>query len=253
MQYINHPHNTNVMPTFKELHQQIAPEIKLRAWQIRVKNITGSYDGSRIATDREIAALTGHQPKRAAVKPAPEKATIPSGIHDDRQQLAAKVKPIAASVPAAASTSDHVADVGSMVQPTNWQLWTVLVFSLACSIPNMYSVALQMKDTPELAAAITMTFTIAPLLLLNSHSKLARMAAFIPIGIEIFSNAVGYFGGLLRISVGSDEIRPGKFLHLVANMFGTEYRPTALFLAIIFAASIAALSIISAHSIAKKA
>ena len=250
MQHINHPHNTNVMPTFKELHQQIAPEIKLRAWQIRVKNITGNYDGSRIATDREIAALTGHQPRRAANQ-APKKNTIPSGIHDDRQQLAAKVKPIVASVPAA-STSNHVADVSNMEQPTNWQLWTVLVFSLACSIPNMYSVALQMKDTPELAAAITMTFTIAPLLLLNSHSKSARMAAFIPIGIEIFSNAVGYFGGLLRISVGSDEIRPGKFLHLVANMFGTEYRPTALFLAIIFAASIAALSIISAHSIAKK-
>ena len=252
MQHINHPNNTNVMPTFKELHQQIAPEIKLRAWQIRVKNITGSYDGSRIATDREIAALTGHQPKRATVKPAPEKTTIPSGIYDDRQQLAAKVKPIAASVPAVAS-SEYIADVSNIVQPTNWQLWIVLVFSLACSIPNIYSVALQMKDTPELAAAITMTFTIAPLLLLNSHSKSARMAAFIPIAIEIFSNAVGYFGGLLRISVGSDEIRPGKFLHLVSNMFGTEYRPTALFLAIIFAASIAALSIISAHSIAKKA
>ena len=240
------------MPTFKELHQQIAPEIKLRAWQIRVKNITGSYDGSRIATDREIAALTGHQPKRATVKPAPEKATIQSGIYDDRQQLAAKVKSIAASVPAVAS-SDHIADVSNIVQPTNWQLWIVLVFSLACSIPNMYSIALQMKDTPELAAAITGTFTIAPLLLLNSHSKSARMAAFIPIAIEIMSNTVGYFGGLLRISVGSDEIRPGKFLHLVSNMFGTEYRPTALFLAIIFAASIAALSIISAHSIAKKA
>ena len=240
------------MPTFKELHQQIAPEIKLRAWQIRVKNITGSYDGSRIATDREIAALTGHQPKRAAVKPAPEKATIQSGIYDDRQQLAAKVKSIAASVPAVAS-SDHIADVSNIVQPTNWQLWIVLVFSLACSIPNMYSIALQMKDTPELAAAITMTFTIAPLLLLNSHSKSARMAAFIPIAIEIMSNTVGYFGGLLRLTIGSDEIRPGRFLHLVANMFGTEYRPTALFLAIIFAASIAALSIISAHSIAKKA
>jgi hypothetical protein len=240
------------MPTFKELHQQIAPEIKLRAWQIRVKNITGSYDGLRIATDREIAALTGHQPKRAAVKPAPEKATIQSGIYDDRQQLAAKVKPIAASVPAVAS-SNHIADVSNIVQPTNWQLWIVLVFSLACSIPNMYSIALQMKDTPELAAAITMTFTIAPLLLLNSHSKSARMAAFIPIAIEIMSNTVGYFGGLLRLTIGSDEIRPGRFLHLVANMFGTEYRPTALFLAIIFAASIAALSIISAHSIAKKA
>ena len=252
MQHINHPHNTNVMPTFKELHQQIAPEIKLRAWQIRVKNITGSYDGSRIATDREIAALTGHQPKRAAVKPAPEKATIQSGIYDDRQQLAAKVKSIAASVPAVAS-SDHIADVSNIVQPTNWQLWIVLVFSLACSIPNMYSIALQMKDTPELAAAITMTFTIAPLLLLNSHSKSARMAAFIPIAIEIMSNTVGYFGGLLRLTIGSDEIRPGRFLHLVSNMFGTEYRPTALFLAIIFAASIAALSIISAHSIAKKA
>ena len=240
------------MPTFKELHQQIAPEIKLRAWQIRVKNITGSYDGSRIATDREIAALTGHQPKRAAVKPAPEKATIQSGIYDDRQQLAAKVKSIAASVPAVAS-SDHIADVSNIVQPTNWQLWVVLIFSLACSIPNMYSIALQMKDTPELAAAITMTFTIAPLLLLNSHSKSARMAAFIPIAIEIMSNTVGYFGGLLRLTIGSDEIRPGRFLHLVSNMFGTEYRPTALFLAIIFAASIAALSIISAHSIAKKA
>ena len=240
------------MPTFKELHQQIAPEIKLRAWQIRVKNITGSYDGSRIATDREIAVLTGHQPKRAVVKPAPEKATIQSGIYDDRQQLAAKVKSIAASVPAVAS-SDHIADVSNIVQPTNWQLWVVLIFSLACSIPNMYSIALQMKDTPELAAAITMTFTIAPLLLLNSHSKSARMAAFIPIAIEIMSNTVGYFGGLLRLTIGSDEIRPGRFLHLVSNMFGTEYRPTALFLAIIFAASIAALSIISAHSIAKKA
>ena len=64
MQHINHPHNTNVMPTFKELHQQIAPEIKLRAWQIRVKNLTGAYDGNRNATEQEIRALSLPATKR---------------------------------------------------------------------------------------------------------------------------------------------------------------------------------------------
>ena len=40
--------------TFSQLHAQIAPEIKLRAWQIRCKNKFGSYNGGRIATPEEI-------------------------------------------------------------------------------------------------------------------------------------------------------------------------------------------------------
>lgn len=248
------------MPTFKELHQQIAPEIKLRAWQIRVKNLTGAYDGNRNATEQEIRALSLPATKRTTTVrtrngAVHQQRAYLSGIHDNLQRLEPKADPIAA-VPACQPPAVEPAPVQipAEQQPvSNWQLWTVLIFSLGCSVPNMYSVALQMKDTPELAAAITLTFTIAPLLLLISNSRTARMAAFIPIGVEVFANAVGYFGGLLRISVGSDEIRPGKFLHLVANMFGTDYRPTALFLAILFAASIAALSIISAHNIKQQA
>jgi hypothetical protein len=248
------------MPTFKELHQQIAPEIKLRAWQIRVKNLTGAYDGNRNATEQEIRALSLPAVKRTTTVrtrngAVHQQRAYLSGIHDNLQRLEPKADPIAAVPTCQPPVVEPAPEpIPAEQQPaSNWQLWTVLIFSLGCSVPNMYSVALQMKDTPELAAAITLTFTIAPLLLLISNSRTARMAAFIPIGVEVFANAVGYFGGLLRISVGSDEIRPGKFLHLVANMFGTDYRPTALFLAILFAASIAALSIISAHNIKQQA
>jgi hypothetical protein len=137
-------------------------------------------------------------------------------------------------------------------EPLNWQLWAVLVFSLGCSVPNMYSVALQMKDSAFLAMAITATFTISPMLLLSSDNRTARIAAFIPIAIEVFANTAGYYGNLLSITVGSDIITPGKFLNMVMQMAGTGARGTALFLALMMAAAIAAMSVVSVHSIIKK-
>jgi len=239
--------------TFKQLHQQIAPEIKLRAWQIRVKNLTGAYNGNDIATAEQINALS----QAGRIRPVSQRTT--RTIHDRGVRPVAKVRPvhaplsIAAPVQSIAEQPAQQPDVNNTDgSVNNWQLWVVLITSLGCSVPNMYSVALQMKDTPELAAFITLTFTIAPLLLLVSENRAARLAAFVPIGIEIFSNTVGYFGSLLRISTGSDTVTPGRFLHLCANMFGTDYRPTAIFLSITFAATIAALSIVSAHTISKK-
>ena len=241
--------------TFKQLHQQIAPEIKLRAWQIRVKNLTGAYNGNDIATAEQITALS----QASRIRPVSQRTT--RTIHDRSVRPVAKVRPVHAPLSIAAPAAQSIAEQPAQIQPdvnnadgsvNNWQLWVVLITSLGCSVPNMYSVALQMKDTPELAAFITLTFTIAPLLLLVSENRAARLAAFVPIGIEIFSNTVGYFGSLLRISTGSDTVTPGRFLHLCANMFGTDYRPTAIFLSITFAATIAALSIVSAHTISKK-
>jgi hypothetical protein len=89
-------------------------------------------------------------------------------------------------------------------QPSSnqWQLWTVLVFSLACSVPNMYSVALQMKDSAFLAAAITATFTISPVLLINSRTQSAKWAAFAPIALEVFCNTAGYYGNLTGLAHG---------------------------------------------------
>jgi hypothetical protein len=117
----------------------------------------------------------------------------------------------------------------------------------------MYSVALQMKDSAFLAMAITATFTISPMLLLTSDNRTARVAAFIPIAIEVFANTAGYYGNLLSIIVGSDIITPGKFLNMVMQMAGTGARGTALFLALMMAAAIAAMSVVSVHSIIKKA
>jgi hypothetical protein len=116
----------------------------------------------------------------------------------------------------------------------------------------MYSVALQMKDSAFLAMAITATFTISPMLLLTSDNRTARIAAFVPIAIEVFANTAGYYGNLLSITVGSDIITPGKFLNMVMQMAGTGARGTALFLALMMAAAIAAMSVVSVHSIIKK-
>jgi len=235
--------------TFKQLHHQAAPNIGLRAWQVKVKKITGAYDGNAIATPDQINALLSAGAKRIHTK-----AKV---SYSHRQQPEPQAVP---AEPLEATDVKHEAQQPEQYQsyqpyepePLNWQLWAVLVFSLGCSVPNMYSVALQMKDSAFLAMAITATFTISPMLLLTSDNRTARIAAFIPIAIEVFANTAGYYGNLLSITVGSDIITPGKFLNMVMQMAGTGARGTALFLALMMAAAIAAMSLVSVHSIIKK-
>jgi hypothetical protein len=235
--------------TFKQLHHQAAPNIGLRAWQVKVKKITGAYDGNAIATPDQINALLSAGAKRIHTK-----AKV---SYSHRQQPEPQAVP---AEPLEATDVKHEAQQPEQYQsyqpyepePLNWQLWAVLVFSLGCSVPNMYSVALQMKDSAFLAMAITATFTISPMLLLTSDNRTARIAAFIPIAIEVFANTAGYYGNLLSITVGSDIITPGKFLNMVMQMAGTGARGTALFLALMMAAAIAAMSVVSVHSIIKK-
>jgi len=237
--------------TFKQLHHQAAPNIGLRAWQVKVKKITGAYDGNAIATPDQINALLSASAKRIHTKAKvsyshrqqPEPQAVPAEPLEIKQP---EVKPEAQQPEQYQSYQPYEPE------PLNWQLWAVLVFSLGCSVPNMYSVALQMKDSAFLAMAITATFTISPMLLLTSDNRTARIAAFIPIAIEVFANTAGYYGNLLSITVGSDIITPGKFLNMVMQMAGTGARGTALFLALMMAAAIAAMSVVSVHSIIKK-
>jgi hypothetical protein len=243
--------------TFKQLHHQAAPNIGLRAWQVKVKKITGAYDGNAIATPDQINALLSAGAKRIHTK-----AKVSYSHRQQPESKAVPAEPLEATKvqPEVQPESKHEAQQAEQYQyqpyepePLNWQLWAVLVFSLGCSVPNMYSVALQMKDSAFLAMAITATFTISPMLLLTSDNRTARIAAFIPIAIEVFANTAGYYGNLLSITVGSDIITPGKFLNMVMQMAGTGARGTALFLALMMAAAIAAMSVVSVHSIIKKA
>ena len=244
--------------TFKQLHHQAAPNIGLRAWQVKVKKITGAYDGNAIATPDQINALLSAGAKRIhTIHTASTKAAKVSYSH--RQQPESKAvpaEPLEVKQPEVNPETQQAEQYQSYQpyepEPLNWQLWAVLVFSLGCSVPNMYSVALQMKDSAFLAMAITATFTISPMLLLSSDNRTERIAAFIPIAIEVFANTAGYYGNLLSITVGSDIITPGKFLNMVMQMAGTGARGTALFLALMMAAAIAAMSVVSVHSIIKK-
>lgn len=232
-------HTTDI--TFKELHHIAAPNIGLRAWQVKVKKITGAYNGNAIATPQDIALFTQSNVK----------AKTSTRIRKDNAISHFAKQPEPSAVPAAPLEQKQEVEQYPPYEPEvfNWQIWAVLVFSLACSVPNMYSVALQMKDSIFLAGAITATFTISPMLLLTSDNKAARLSAFVPIVFEVFTNTAGYYGNLLSLDVGSSDIKPGKFLHMVMQMAGTEARPTALFLALMMAAIIAALSVVSIHSI----
>jgi hypothetical protein len=245
--------------TFKQLHHQAAPNIGLRAWQVKVKKITGAYDGNAIATPDQINALLSAGAKRIhTIHTAYTKAAKVSYSHRQQPEpQAVPAEPLEVKQPEVNPETQQPEQYQSYQpyepEPLNWQLWAVLVFSLGCSVPNMYSVALQMKDSAFLAMAITATFTISPMLLLTSDNRTARIAAFIPIAIEVFANTAGYYGNLLSITVGSDIITPGKFLNMVMQMAGTGARGTALFLALMMAAAIAAMSVVSVHSIIKKA
>jgi len=240
--------------TFKQLHHQAAPNIGLRAWQVKVKKITGAYDGNAIATPDQINALLSAGAKRIHTK-----AKVSYSHRQQPESKAVPAEPLEATKVQPEVHPELKPEAQQLEQyqpyepePLNWQLWAVLVFSLGCSVPNMYSVALQMKDSAFLAMAITATFTISPMLLLTSDNRTARIAAFIPIAIEVFANTAGYYGNLLSITVGSDIITPGKFLNMVMQMAGTSARGTALFLALMMAAAIAAMSVVSVHSIIKK-
>jgi hypothetical protein len=242
--------------TFKQLHHQAAPNIGLRAWQVKVKKITGAYDGNAIATPDQINALLSAGAKRIhTIHTASTKAAKVSYSHRQQPEpQAVPAEPLEVKQPEVNPEAQQFEQYHPYEpEPLNWQLWAVLVFSLGCSVPNMYSVALQMKDSAFLAMAITATFTISPMLLLSSDNRTARIAAFIPIAIEVFANTAGYYGNLLSITVGSDIITPGKFLNMVMQMAGTGARGTALFLALMMAAAIAAMSVVSVHSIIKKA
>jgi hypothetical protein len=244
--------------TFKQLHHQAAPNIGLRAWQVKVKKITGAYDGNAIATPDQINALLSSGAKRIhTIHTASTKAAKVSYSHRQQPEpQAVPAEPLEVKQPEVNPETQQPEQYQSYQpyepEPLNWQLWAVLVFSLGCSVPNMYSVALQMKDSAFLAMSITATFTISPMLLLTSDNRTARIAAFIPIAIEVFANTAGYYGNLLSITVGSDIITPGKFLNMVMQMAGTGARGTALFLALMMAAAIAAMSVVSVHSIIKK-
>jgi hypothetical protein len=240
--------------TFKQLHHQAAPNIGLRAWQVKVKKITGAYDGNAIATPDQINALLSAGAKRIHTK-----AKVSYSHRQQPESKAVPAEPLEATKVQPEVHPELKPEAQQFEQyqpyepePLNWQLWAVLVFSLGCSVPNMYSVALQMKDSAFLAMAITATFTISPILLLTSDNRTARIAAFIPIAIEVFANTAGYYGNLLSITVGSDIITPGEFLNMVMQMAGTGARGTALFLALMMAAAIAAMSVVSVHSIIKK-
>ena len=242
--------------TFKQLHHQAAPNIGLRAWQVKVKKITGAYDGNAIATPEQINALLSASAKRIhTIHTASTKSVKVSYSHRQQPEpQAVPAEPLEIKQPEVNPEAQQFEQYQPYEpEPLNWQLWAVLVFSLGCSVPNMYSVALQMKDSAFLAMAITATFTISPMLLLTSDNRTARIAAFIPIAIEVFANTAGYYGNLLSITVGSDIITPGKFLNMVMQMAGTGARGTALFLALMMAAAIAAMSVVSVHSIIKKA
>lgn len=131
-------------------------------------------------------------------------------------------------------------------------LWSCLLLSLACSIPNMYEVALAMKGNVVLAGLVTAAFTIAPFLLIAYGIKgPLQYAAYVPILVEIFCNSAGFFGGMTGLS-HSLYIKPTPFLHMVTSMTNSANGPTAFLLAGCMAACIAILAIVPVYLIEKR-
>ena len=241
--------------TFSELHTQIAPEIKLRAWQIRCKNKFGSYQGGRIATPEEIAALSepvnrsfgclGRNSRSMTDRPAKARAAVKTFKNEQPSQHITTKADSTISKMETVGQSEHEQRPNSQ-----WQLWTVLVFSLACSVPNMYSVALQMKDSAFLAAAITATFSLSPVLLINSRTKSAKWAAFAPIVLEVFCNTAGYYGNLTGLAHGYN-LQPSQVLNMVCQMLDTDINGTGITLSLLMASAIASMSVVSASELLK--
>lgn len=133
-----------------------------------------------------------------------------------------------------------------------WLLWLCLVLSLACSVPNMFSIMVAIKGNEVLAAIVTATFTVAPLLLIAYGIKgWQKAVAYVPIAVEIFCNSAGFYGGMTGLQ-HSLYVEPTKFLHMVTTMTNSGNEGTAFILSISLAICISALAIVPVYQLEKR-
>ena len=132
-----------------------------------------------------------------------------------------------------------------------WALWITLALSLGCSVPNMYEITLAIKGSEIKAVFVTAAFTISPFLLIVSGiGRVAHVAAYLVICLEVFCNAASFYGGMTGLST-SAFIAPTTFLHMVTSMIDRPYEITALVISLMMAAGIAVLATVSVYNLQK--
>jgi GIY-YIG catalytic domain len=132
-----------------------------------------------------------------------------------------------------------------------WLLWLCLAFSVASSVPNMYSVMIAIKGDWRLAGIVTAAFTIAPFLLIAyGVNPIQRIVVYAVICIEVFCNAAGFFGGMTGLG-HSLYVEPTTFLHMVTSMTNSANEPTAFILAVCMAVGISLLAIVPVYELGK--
>jgi hypothetical protein len=210
--------------------------VKERTFQAMWKRTFGySFRANETCSMFEVATMEAKYPQKTGIK------------KEQLKRVKAGKVPVSNEVPEQPSLNLKAAGSGNVAL-----LWGCLVLSLACSVPNMYGIAMAMKGNYILAILVTAAFTVAPFLLIGYGIKgWLRYAAYIPIGVEIFCNSAGFFGGMTGLS-HSLYIEPTVFLHMVTSMTNSANEPTAFILSVSMAVCIAILAIVPVHEIEKR-
>ena len=210
--------------------------VKERAFQGMWKRTLGySFNANKICTPEEIAAMEGKY--------------IGKKMKRVGRKAASNVVP-----PTAVERENKEPETG-MIQPKNRfkkaLLWGCLSLSLGCSVPNMLSIMEAIKGDEVHAIILTAAFTIAPFLLIGyGVSGALHMVVYVVIGVEVFCNAAGFYGGMTGLS-HSLYTAPTMFLHMVTSMTNSGNEGTALLLALCMAICIALLAIAPVYELRK--
>lgn len=225
--------------TGRQLRERL--RVKERAFQTMWKRTFDySFRANEICTEEEVAVMEMKYGKKTMERAEPKVRRINAG-----KTPASNVEPVVPAKEQAPIPADSK-------QGSTLLLWSCLLLSLACSVPNMYGVALAMKGNVLLAGLVTGAFTVAPFLLIAYGIKgPLQYAAYVPILVEIFCNSAGFFGGMTGLG-HSLYVEPTPFLHMVTSMMNSANEPTAFLLAVCMAVCIAILAIVPVYEIEKR-
>lgn len=231
--------DANTGATCRELCETVCEQhgIGLRTFQKQFAKLCGRpFAAKSVCSPDEVAKIREKYPVRK-LKVEAYKAAVP----------------VANEQPGIALPLPKKAFFSAFKPRKNMLLWLCLVLSLACSVPNMFSIMVAIKGNEVLAAIVTATFTVAPLLLIAYGIKgWQKTIAYVPIAVEIFCNSAGFYGGMTGLQ-HSLYVEPTKFLHMVTTMTNSGNEGTAFILSISLAICISALAIVPVYQLEKHA
>jgi len=216
----------------------LSPRTMQRRWKA---SFAESYDAKRFPTQYQISVMESLA-SGGSVKVRSTPAKVNTGKVESLPEV---------NEPPVMLSTEHNTPVQAQKSIRPWALWVCLAFSLACSIPNMFEIALAMKGSWVKALLLTSAFTVSPFLLLGSGiGKIAHYAAYVVISLEVMCNASAIYGGLTGLET-SVFVKPTTFLHMITSMVNKPYEPTALVISLIMAICIAVLAVVPVHFLSK--